>query len=416
MSAMIPDRKCITWHDSEPTGAIGWLVFDSLASNVASGGLFMHSNATMKEAADLAAMMTYKNSLQQPITGGAKGGIRFDHTHPEAKNVLRRFLIANKYYIKNFWNTGSDLNTDNTFIQSVIQKDLMLSSSFVSMATIFEKNFQYPNQSDKFLSKIETGIDSHFTLCTAATGYSVAMCIQKLVPRLPNIIIQGFGTVGASLAYYIEKYRIGNIVGVIERDFFIYGKSSVSIFDMIRKHKNNISTLEKETKLIGLNFLHRKDTQNNEDFLYECLSLQSADIFSPCATRYVITSRIATILIQKTFSFSKSPWVISGANAVFNSKSTLLLLYQKGINILPEWISNSGNTLLYNELLKLTVKTIHVFDQIKSRIHVFLDEAVGKSLQDKISLFKSCELLARKKISSALDDCNNSGLIKKKAC
>src|SRR5688572_29072277 len=99
----------------------------------------MHLNTTLKEVADLAKAMSYKNTFQEQRIGGAKGGIKFDHTHPEAKNVLRRFLIDNKYYIENFWSTGSDLNTDNDFIHKIICQELHLPSGFVSVGKMLSR-------------------------------------------------------------------------------------------------------------------------------------------------------------------------------------------------------------------------------------------------------------------------------------
>jgi glutamate dehydrogenase (NAD(P)+) len=116
--------KIIKWKDKQ-TKAIGWIVIHSLINGIAGGGLFMHAKATLQEVSDLAKSMSYKNCIiKNPQMGGAKGGIKFDANHPEAQNVLARFLIDNKAIIENLWCTGGDLNTSNEIIETIVKREL----------------------------------------------------------------------------------------------------------------------------------------------------------------------------------------------------------------------------------------------------------------------------------------------------
>jgi glutamate dehydrogenase (NAD(P)+) len=70
-----------TWEDhGYPTGAIGWVVFDTIINGLAGGGIFMAPTATLEETRKLAKNMTKKFTVTNPQIGGAKAGIRFDHT------------------------------------------------------------------------------------------------------------------------------------------------------------------------------------------------------------------------------------------------------------------------------------------------------------------------------------------------
>lgn len=402
----INEMKCIHWLDPIPTGAEGWLVFDSLQTGIASGGIFMHPTATLQETADLAATMTLKNSLQQPIIGGAKGGICFDHHHSDAKEVLKRFLIANKYYIENHWNTGSDLNTDNTYIQQIIQQDLGLSSGFTSLAKMLNYTYQIPNREKNFNDCIKLPASHYFNLTKGATGFSVATCIQKLCPRNSNILIQGFGSVGSSLTYFIEKLELGNIVGIIEKDYFIYAdKHKFSFFNLFTENQNNIPKLFQLAKSNGLIVYERDVNQSSDQFLIDCLLKQKADIFSPCAARYVITDGVVDALSKHTLKDSVYPWIIAGANNIFKCDALLLDLFNLNINVLPEWIANSGNTLLYNEVLKYAASIAElpekIFLVIKERINHFLDECITNNFSNNTCLYERCNEKARLKVTQA---------------
>ncbi|MDF2866730.1 MAG: protein belonging to Glu/Leu/Phe/Val dehydrogenase family [Gammaproteobacteria bacterium] len=393
----------VTWHDSEPTNACGWLVIDSLHNNVASGGLFMHPNASLEEVRGLAKSMSWKNGLQDPPIGGAKGGIRFDHKHPDANNVLKRFLIAHREYIFNIWSTGADLNTDNQTIHRIINQDLNLPSGFVSVSRMLNNFYSVENNPDSFLIYIGQPIAKYFTLGEYATGYSVAMCIEKLCPRGARVAIQGWGTVGRSLGYVLHERKLGEVVSIIEKDYFIYHEDGLDIDNLLAvrqnlMQKNQFSTDNYLTEIEKAGyFLTRRDSlQNDEDFLADCLSAIEINIFCPCATRYVVTDRIVCVLANCAFknNSSQNSWLISGANNVFTTQATISELNKRGIVVLPEWVANSGNALLYNELHKPRKETGLLFDEcisfINQRIEHFLKMAGDIAKMNNISLYEAC--------------------------
>ena len=120
----------ITWQDKKYTGATGWIVIHNTVYGIAGGGLFMHKSASLQELPDLAYSMSLKNSLQCPLFGGGKGGIKFDPHHPKAKAVLKRFLHDNREIIASEWCTGGDLNTTTQEITELLAEDSYLKSPF----------------------------------------------------------------------------------------------------------------------------------------------------------------------------------------------------------------------------------------------------------------------------------------------
>jgi len=390
------------WHDKEPTGAQGWIVIDTLNNGVASGGLFMHSEATFLEVAALAKTMSYKNALQTPIIGGAKGGIQFNHNHPEAKNVLKRFLADHRHQIEKFWSTGSDLNTNNDFIQHTIMQALNLSSGFVSVGKMLSKFYDIPDQSRFFLDRISQPVPPYFTLAGCATGYSINTCVSYFCRPDARVIIQGWGNVGRSAAYFLQKYSKCKIVGIIEKDFFIYHEDGLDINDLLNdvNLKEEINCALPQIGAKRYFIMRRPSRKNDEDFLIFCLSKISADIFCPCATRYAITNSVAETLLKHTFI--KNPhksWVISGANNVFLNEMVIMKLEQSKVNVLPEWISNSGNSLVYNEVLKKESFSSLVeesLSNVKNSIINFLDEALAHIIARKSNYQQYHDLIESK--------------------
>lgn len=396
--------KIVHWDDRKNTGAEGWVVIDKLVNGVAGGGLFMHTDATVGEVTDLAKSMSYKNSLQEPLFGGAKAGIKFDPTHKLAHYVLKRFLLSQKRLLETIWCTGADLNTKNEEIFYITKKYLGLETPFVSLNKMVKKyNNVLPNH-EILKESLGIQVERHFTLGDSITGYILAH-ILKLFCQENNqktIILQGFGKVGKSFAYYIYNNNIGKIVGIQEKNWALYKKDGINI--------NNIIKLEEENRLESVlrknnGFYSRDNYSTDEEFLIKFLSMTKANIFCPCAKRYTISTKVLNTLVEKTF-YSSDSYIISGANNIFLNIEVLKSALEYKIKILPEWVSNSGNALLFLESLK--EKEISsdwdkiIYSRILKRVKSFFNEAQRFSLYNKISLYEGCHEYSLQKVKNIL--------------
>lgn len=390
----------VAWQDQEPTGALGWLVIDSLVNGVCSGGLFMHEKATLVEVAELAQTMTIKNALQSPRIGGAKGGIRFDHRLPAAEGVLQRFLLAHRTYIENIWSTGADLNTDNATIHKIICENLKLASGFVSVGGLLSRMYGIESQAGVFYSRIQQPVSNYFTLGECATGHSIAFCIHKFCSPSSRVLIQGWGNVGRSVGYFLQTKGYAQVVGIIEKNYFIYAREGLNINRLLAIKQTlgddlqrNLEAYLEEVAKEGYEIIRRSETQEEQAFLSTCL-LKPADIFCPCATRYVITDRVSQVLKDHTFNNKNGckPWVISGANNVFANKNLVFLLEKSGIAVLPEWLSNSGNTLAYNEILKLPyqIQSEEILATISGCLDRFIKKVSRECERRGTLLYETC--------------------------
>jgi glutamate dehydrogenase (NAD(P)+) len=372
--------------------------------------------------------MKYKNAMQNPLHGGAKAGIKFDPHNNQAKEVLRRFLHDNKDILRSQWVTAADLNTDNRFIHSVL-KDIGLGSGFFALGKLISDLEGISNQAFNLIEKISCQVDSFAPLSECATGFGVACTINWLNQNsLPRVIIQGFGAVGSSVAYFIHKYGFGKVVGIIEKDCYIYHDKGIDL-ERILSNKQEIikgdsksclySILVNHKQFIDHQLLIRDDrsNENDEDFLCRFFTSQKADIFVPCANRYVISRNVLETLKNHTFSSNKSStqvkWIICGANNAFADESLILQLLNDSIYTVPSWVSNCGNATLFVESLKIERVDNYsnwsriLLKKIKHKIESFLIQAMDNCSNNKKMLYFSCYLLAENLIKTHVPNLKN---------
>lgn len=302
---------------------------------------------------------------------------------------------------------AADLNTSNQTIDKVLQ-NLDLGSPFFALGKYFSSKYKIANQAYNFCPKISAKIDDLFDLSESATGYGVYRAMKalqnKLLLRDCKIIIQGFGSVGSSLAYLIEKYNLGKVVGIIERDCFVYNDAGIDINNLIKaaqKKQSEESYLFlccTNTKQKGF-FVRDPDTSMQE-FLVKFLSAASADCFIPCVARYQITTEVLDMLLEKTFAGKKSPCIISGTNEPF-SKSATINRRKELVNTIPSWISNCGNVILFVEPIKTVTIQSDWVDSVFYKTENYINDLLHRaSTPKRLNLYESCYQFANNIITS----------------
>ncbi|ORY00583.1 hypothetical protein K493DRAFT_312792 [Basidiobolus meristosporus CBS 931.73] len=363
------------WKDCE-TNAIGWIAIDGSQPRTAGGGLFMSSSATLMEVCDIANTMSNKMCVSRISTvRGAKGGIRFDHTDPRAQEVLRRFFRDNKSVLLNYWGTGADLNTDHHVIDVLFKEEIGISTALYSIY----KAHGLENEINILHKPLTMDVNEFFNLSEASVGYGAAVSLFELMkvrnPELigkARVIIQGFGTVGSTFAYYLKELGIGRVVGIMSIDG-IYVDDNIDVLELLRvRHARrdeaglDIKSVEAcltPEQLASSAYSKRDENENDQDYLLRFIKSTQADVWAPCAGRYCLTAEIASALVETTFASSddRSRFILAGANNVFGkweegqSKRTspqeqaalLGCLTDAGVQMLPEWVTNSGTSCLF---------------------------------------------------------------------
>lgn len=347
--------------------------------------------------------MSYKNCIiKDPQIGGAKGGIKFNPKNSEAKNVLTRFLIDHKTIIESMWCTGGDLNTTNEAIEAIVKKNLGLPTAFICLAKSISNVEKIPDQSPYMSSRITTPFNELFNIGDCATGYSICQTIKFVTSKTPKVIIQGFGKVGSSLAFLLQDLQIATIVGICDKDGFIYNAQGIDVLPLIKaKFSPKYDSFLPLKSLLNPEQCHTYHwttaTNSNEKTLSNFFNSVKADIFSPCADRYSITEQA----IKHFIDDKSQKFIISGANNPFVSIEVIKFCLQNNIVVIPDWVSNAGNAILFVEALRhLQWDHNAVGDMlklIKNYVQQFLKEAKFIHSVDRISLFESCYQIAHKK-------------------
>lgn len=404
------------WNDKE-TDAVGWVVFDNVINGVSGGGIFMHPGATMEEVAAIAKNMSRKFTVTDPQIGGAKAGIKFDHRDPRAKEVLRRFILANEGLLRNYWVTAGDLNTDDSFIEKVIVEELKLSCCQAQLGKVVSQKTGLPDLSKQLAQIIPMPASPYFPMIEAAVGYGMAISVEeglKLIGKTDGsakVAIQGFGAVGSSLAYYLYTKKIAKVVAIADIDGIIFDDKGLPITKILEWRKENVANLRKndaDAQKIGyyskncLVNIDPVDCMNEEwgqklNGRIETLVSIDADVFCPCATRYILTPKVVEAM--------KAKLLISGANNPYGQfkdgklvedieGQVVQILEEKKVIIIPDWVSNSGTAQLFHRSLSVNFNLDSHVDPHTQRI--------GEQRDVAKEILEACALPIRVYIAASL--------------
>ena len=332
------------WSDPE-TEAVGWVVINSLRGGAAGGGTRMRIGLDRREVESLAKTMEVKFTVSGPPIGGAKSGINFDPQDPRKHGVLQRWYKAVTPLLKSYYGTGGDLNVDEIHEVIPITEDYGL---WHPQEGVVNGHFN-PRENEKIhqIGQLRFGVskvveDSHyspdpsrkFVVADLITGYGVAVSVMHHYAlrgedyKGKRAIIQGWGNVGASAAYYLAQAGI-SVVGIIDRVGGLIEQKGMA-FDEVK-----MLFLDKEGNALTSENLLTFDDVNSK--IWDT----KAEIFLPCAA-----SRLITKDQVDRMSDAGLEVIASGANVPFADSEIffgpIMEYTDKKVSIIPDFISNCG--------------------------------------------------------------------------
>ncbi len=334
------------WKDQE-TEAEGWAVINSLRGGAAGGGTRMREGLDLNEVLSLAKTMEVKFTVSGPPIGGAKSGINFNPHDPRKKGVLERWYKAVAPLLKTYYGTGGDLNVDEVLEVIPITEDVGV---WHPQEGVFNGHFK-PTEADKInrIGQLRMGvkkvIESHhyspdpakkYTVADMITGFGVAEAIRHYYDIYggtvigKKAIIQGFGNVGSSAAFYLAQMG-ARIVGIIDRVGGVINEDGFS-FDEIKHfflHKKGNMLIADADRMIPFDEINKR------------IWRLPAEIFAPCAASRLVNKKQVSELIDTGLE------VIScGANVPFADKEIffgpIMQYTDERLSLIPDFISNSG--------------------------------------------------------------------------
>ena len=287
------------------------------------GGIRISDDIYLDEINSLAFWMTLKCALQELPYGGAKGGIRIN-PRSVSKRELERIC---KGYASNMFKYIGD-NRD------IPAPDMGSNAQVMDwMTDAYQKKANSHNYAVFTGKSIACGGAKGRT---QATGYGVVECIKLwakekgLDLRGMTYILQGFGNVGTYTAIGLDK--LGMLcIGLSDHTTTLRKSSGFSITG-VREH------CAKDNCLAGYSEANMEEISSDVFFSQQC------DIIIPAAKELVICGEMAHNINCKM--------IVEAANGPIDMEAELILL-NKGINIVPDILANSGGvTVSYYEWLQ----------------------------------------------------------------
>ncbi len=341
------------WKDPE-TEAEGWVVINSLRNGAAGGGTRMRQGLDRHEVESLAKTMEVKFTVSGPAIGGAKSGINFNPADPRKQGVLERWYKAVIPLLKNYYGTGGDLNVDEIHEVIPITEDYglwhpqegVVNGHFqASEPQKIQKIGQLRQGVSKVIedAKYSPAVEEKYTVADMITGFGVAESVKHYYHlwggelQQKRAIIQGWGNVGASAAYYLAKMGV-KIVGIIDRDGGLIRPEGIPY---------------EEVRSLFLN--RERNTLRAEGLIpFEEIDARiwdvEAEIFIPAAASRLVSQQQIERMIK-----GKLEVVSSGANVPFKDQEIFfgqtMEYTDERVSIIPDFIANCGMARVFAYLM-----------------------------------------------------------------
>ncbi len=332
----------VEWNDTR-SSAKGWLVIFNYVKGYTGGGIRMHPDVTREEVLRLAEAMAYKyKACESEFCGGCKGGIAYDSKASDAKDVLRRYLIAMMPYIREGVSLGGDYGTKYSDILNVFREfgfDMPLTKSMRADPQIVKNAAAY----DKLLEETVDGIPINDVMA----GYGVAESADEAWGLLAgaektenlhlagkaDVVIQGMGRVGSACAKRLRQ--LGHrIVGMSDSKVFLHNPCGLDT-ELIYKIKKSGKIFE------GCDFSDgTKIMQSVEWLSVPC------DVIVPCA--------LADALNADNAENVKAVLVVEGAN-IATSQEADEIFKEKGVYMICDFTANLSEAWLYDAVFFGTI-------------------------------------------------------------
>jgi glutamate dehydrogenase/leucine dehydrogenase len=381
------------WKDSE-TEAEGWVVINSLRGGAAGGGTRMRKGLDQREVESLAKTMEVKFTVSGPAIGGAKSGINFDPADPRKRGVLERWYKVVIPLLKNYYGTGGDMNVDEIHEVIPITEDYGL---WHPQEGIVNGHFNATEpQKIKKLGQLRQGVakvleDPHYSPSTARkhtvadmiTGYGVAESVCHFYNiwggqyQGKRAIVQGWGNVGASAAYYLASKGV-KIVGIIDRVGGLIKEKGFSFEEITALFLNRQGNTLNPAGLLPF-----------EEVNERIWSLP-AEICIPAAASRLISRAQVEQMIRSGMEV-----ISSGANVPFKDSEIFFgptgEFADHNLAIIPDFIANCGMARVFAYLMESEVEITDeaIFTDVSTVIRAALEKAHDKRTQ-KTEIAKTC--------------------------
>ncbi len=312
----------IEWNDTQ-TDAIGWLCIYNLVDGYAGGGIRMHPSVDLETVVQLAEVMAHKrNAARNSRKGGMKGGIRYDYKAPDARDVLKRYIIAMRPYVEIGLNIGSDMGTRDEEIREILRE---IGFDGEPLPPEMKKDPIVAKGVENLNIALKAEVRPGLLVETAVTGYGTAFSADEAWKLMggesgASVIVQGFGNAGLGCVEMMAKLGY-KIIGIADVNCFVYCEDGLDTDSLI---KNVLPKGEMDRTKFDPAW---KVLPNTDWINYPC------DIFMPAA--------ISDVLTGDNVAQFKGKLIAESANLPVTREADEYL-HAHGIHTIPDFIANLG--------------------------------------------------------------------------
>ena len=360
----------------------GYRVQHSSARGPCKGGIRYHPDTNIDEVKALATLMSLKCAVSNVPFGGAKGGVTCnpsDLTKKELQRLTKRYAAM----ILPIIGPRADIPAPDVNTNAETMGWFMDAVSMYKGSTVLDIVTGKPINIGGSLGRNE------------ATGRGVMLNTmellkkQKIDPRKTIIAIQGFGNVG-SIAGELLRKKGCKICAVSDVSTGLYNADGLDISDILLFLNSTERTpLLKDYKL-----------KKNDEYISNKELLESdVDVLIPSA----LENQIHIENVDKI----KAQIIVEGANGPISKKADEILA-EKGIQIIPDILANSGGVIVsYFEWVQGIQSFFWDIDEVNENLKKIILKSFADvwhtSKKERITLREAAYRIAIKKIACAVE-------------
>lgn len=381
MSPIAPSPYLITQWNDEATGARAWFVIDRLVSGMCSGGIRMRKGLVLQEVVDLARTMSHKMAVLEIPYGGAKAGIDWEPSAPDAQAVLQRFIGAIRPYVAERYATGADLGTH--------EDDIIKACQLVGLAHPLQAGFR--NEGEAALERVRQALalnSEGLPITELMAGYGVAECtleaceVLGIKVRGASVALQGFGNVGGAAARYLDRAG-ARIVVIADIEGALVAEAGLDI-PLLLEARDRFGRIDRSRVPASVK-------RATEAAWLE----QSAEIVIPAAIGGAVRADNQASIRTKLLVEAANNPVTLEAEAQLEARQ---------VTILPDFVANAAAAYLFCGLLekRLEPNIDSIFDATSRQLRSTTRSVLERSRADRISGRRAAEEIAEDRLRSRL--------------
>ncbi|RDV23807.1 Glu/Leu/Phe/Val dehydrogenase, partial [Parageobacillus toebii] len=332
----------------------GYIVIDSLVNGISAGGLRMSPDISLGEIKKLAAIMTKKYAALNIELGGAKAGIEYDPSKHEKKILLKRFAELTEPLLKHNYFLGEDLGVTGKDVAYIYE------SIHYNPVDVVVRRLRERGISVDIPNKFQLSDLFGKSYSVEALGLSILEAVRTICRKIQlnlcesTVAIQGFGTVGQITAEKLLQSG-AKIIAIEDSVGCVVNNDGLPIPELLSITDSN--------GVINRTKLPDHIIQYPKGYWIKV----NADILIPAAIKDSIHEENCHEVNAKV--------IIEAANMPVTSKAEKYLI-DKGVYILPDYITNAGAAAFFGLLISGQATMDTVFIELHHRIRNSLNEIV----------------------------------------